>query len=54
MGRRREGEAEKFGGKGREEERERRTMEEEEVEGRWIRSTWLGETASYMASHRWE
>jgi hypothetical protein len=27
---------------------------EEEVEGRWSRNMWLGETASYMGSHRWE
>ena len=26
----------------------------EEVEGRWSRSTWLGETTSYKGSHRWE
>ena len=36
--------------------RERGMMEEEEeeVKGRWSRSTWLGETASSMGSHRWE
>jgi hypothetical protein len=27
-------------------------MEEEEVEREWSRSLWLGETASYMGSHR--
>jgi hypothetical protein len=45
-----------IGVEGREEQRRRRRWKEdekEEVEGRWSRSTWLGET-SYMGSHRWE
>jgi hypothetical protein len=33
---------------------ERGMTEEEVVEGRWSRSLWLGETTSYMGSHRWE
>jgi hypothetical protein len=32
--------------------RERKTGEE--VEGKWSRSTWPGETSSYKGSHSWE
>jgi hypothetical protein len=28
-------------------------MEEEEVEGKWSRSRWPGETTSYKGSHSW-
>jgi hypothetical protein len=34
-----------------EETGEGRTIEEEEVEGKWSRSTWPGETASYKWSY---
>jgi hypothetical protein len=50
LGRRREDGAESLGDK--EEKKEERTMEEE-VEGKWSRSTWSGEIVSYKGSHRW-
>ena len=34
-------------------EQKRKKMEEEEVEGRWSRATWLGEAASSQGSHSW-
>ena len=41
-------------GWGREAEgRKERKTEEEEVEGKWNRSTWPGETVSYKGSHSW-
>ena len=32
---------------------ERKKTEEEEVEGRWSRTTWLGEAVSSKGSHSW-
>jgi hypothetical protein len=34
-------------------EKERERTTEEEVEGKWSRSTWPGETASSKGSPRW-
>ena len=36
-----------------EKKRRKRRMKKEEVEGRWSRTTWLGEAASSKGSHSW-